>query len=238
MEIIKAEGFKLNQDDCLRKLREAIINCDENESKKHATALAKTHLNPLEIVEKHLAPAMKIVGDRFEQGQYFLTHLMMAGEIMKEVVGILTENMSEKNKNELDEKRSKTGKIVIGTVKGDIHDIGKNIVATLLSVNGFNVYDVGKDVGPRDLIKKADDVKADVIALSALLTVTRWSQAEVIKLLNEQGMRKRYKVVVGGGPTTEEWAKEIGADGWAPDATGAVDLVKKLLQSMQNMNSS
>ena len=124
----------------------------------------------------------------------------------------------------------KTGTVVIGTVKGDIHDIGKNIVAFLLEVNGFDVYDVGKEVSPMEFIERAEAVDAEIIALSSLMSTTMAYQAETIRYLEELGQREKYKVLVGGGPTSESWAEEIGADGWAKDAHGAVELVKELLQ--------
>jgi len=215
----------------LKKLEEAIINCDEEEAKKHANEISKMGIDPLEVIEKYLTPAVKVVGDRFEQGEYFLTHLLMAGEAMKASVEILTSGMSEGEREEMNKRKRKTGRIVIGTVKGDIHDIGKNIVATLLKASGFDVHDLGKDVDSVEFVKKAEEVKADIIALSALLTVTQPYQAEVISCLKETGLRDKYKVILGGGITNKEWAEEIGADGWAPDASEAVVLVKRLLQT-------
>lgn len=220
----------MSQKDLLKRLSEAIINCDEEEAKKSAAEISKMGMDPLEAIEKHLSPAIKIVGDKFERGEYFLTHLMMAAEAMTAATKALTIGMSEKDRKKLEDKQKKTGSIVIGSVKGDIHDIGKNIVATLLNANGFNVYDIGKDVSPMDFAKKADEVKADIIMLSALMTTTEPAQLDVINYLKDMGNRDRYRILVGGGVTNREWAEEIGADGWAPDASGAVTLVKKLLK--------
>ena len=210
------------------KLREAVINCDEEKAKSVASEIIKANIDPIGVIESHLVPALKVVGDRFDDGEYFLTHLMWAGEIMKSVTNILTANMSELREMEL--KKLKAGTIVIGTVKGDIHDIGKNIVSLLLEVNGFNVHDIGREVSPMEFIEKAEAVNANIIALSSLMSTTMAYQAETIRYLAELGLRGRYRVIVGGGPTSESWAEKIGADGWAKDAPGAVELAKKLLQ--------
>lgn len=218
----------MNKEILTEKLREAVINCDEEKAKSVASEILKANIDPIGIIESHLVPALKVVGDRFDNGEYFLTHLMWAGEIMKSVTNILTANMSELSEMEL--KKLKVGTIVIGTVKGDIHDIGKNIVSLLLEVNGFDVHDIGKEVSPMEFIEKAEAVNANIIALSSLMSTTMAYQAETIRYLAELGLRERYKVIVGGGPTSESWAKKIGADGWAKDAPGAVELAKKLLQ--------
>ena len=210
------------------KLREAVINCDEEKARSVASEILKANIDPIGVIESHLVPALKVVGDRFDNGEYFLTHLMWAGEIMKSVTNILTANMSELSEMKL--KKLKVGTIVIGTVKGDIHDIGKNIVSLLLEVNGFDVHDIGKEVSPMEFIEKAEAVNANIIALSSLMSTTMAYQAETIRYLAELGLRERYKVIVGGGPTSESWAEKIGADGWAKDAPGAVELAKKLLQ--------
>lgn len=209
------------------KLEKAIINGDQKGAEEAAKVILETGVNPVEIIEKHLTPTLKIVGDRFEKGEYFLTNLMLSAEAMKAATTILTGSMSEKSKELLRSQRG-MGTVVIGTVKGDIHDIGKNVVSMLLEANGITVYDAGKDLNPTDIIKKAEEVKADIIALSALMTVTMTYAGEVINFLKELKLRDKYKVIIGGGPTTQEFADEIGADGWARDASGAVELVRKL----------
>lgn len=214
----------------VEKLKESVINCAEaTVVREIAQQLMRTNADPVEIIQNDLVLAMKEVGDRFEKGEYFLTHLMLAGEAMQAATDVLTQHLQEGGKKALEDRERKARKIVIGTVKGDIHDIGKNILALLLRANGYNIFDLGKDVSPKDFVDEAEKVGADVIALSALLTVTRPFQADVINLLNERGVRKKYKVLVGGGPTTSEWAESIGADGWAPDASEAIKLVRRLL---------
>jgi len=213
------------------KLTEAIINCEEETAKGIANELIRSQIDPLTIIRDYLGPAMRIVGEKFEKGEYFLTHLMTAGDMMESVTGILISILGQEGTRKLREERQKAKKIVIGTVQGDIHDIGKNIVASLLRASGYAVFDIGKDVAAEKFVEKAEEVGASMIALSALLTVTLPHQADIIELLKERKMRGKYKVVVGGGPTTQEWASEIGADGWAPDAIQAVDLVKGLIGS-------
>ena len=216
--------------DLLRKLTEALVNCDEEEVNKYAAEISKTDLDPLEVIENNLGPAMKTVGDKFERGEIFLTDLMIAGEAMGSATRLLTAHMSENDRKEFGERQRKAGRVVIGSVKGDIHDIGKNIVATLLTANRFEVCDAGKDLSPMEFTKKAEEHAASLIALSALMTTTMPAQADVINYLKEIGVRDRYKLAIGGGVTNKEWADEIEADGWAPDASGAVALAKRLLQ--------
>ena len=210
-------------------MREAIIQGEElAEVRALAQEVAKTGVNTVLVIENDLASAMKEVGDRFENGTYFLIELMLAAEAMEAATDVLTQSLARQDAKTLDQKREKA-KVLIGTVKGDIHDIGKNIVALLLKANGYSVIDLGKDVAPKTFVDEAERTGAQIIALSALLTVTLPFQAEVIKLLEDRGIKAKYKVIVGGGPTTEEWAEEIGADGWAADASGAVKLVRELL---------
>ena len=216
----------MNRDILTKKLREAVVYCDQDGAEAAASEILVSDIDPVWVIENHLVQAMKIVGDKFENGEYYLPHLMLAAEIMRSVTKILTTNIGEMRMKEL----KKTGTVVIGTVKGDIHDIGKNIVAFLLEVNGFDVYDVGKEVSPIEFIERAEAVDAEIIALSSLMSTTMAYQAETIRYLEELGQREKYKVLVGGGPTSESWAEEIGADGWAKDAHGAVELVKELLQ--------
>jgi len=211
-------------------LKRAVIDCDEEEAKRIAREIVKvTNLDTIEVIEKFLSPAMETVGKKFETGEYFLAHLMLAGETMNSVMDILLKNISEETRAKLSQRKG--AKIVIGTVKGDIHDIGKNVVVSLLKAAGFEVFDLGKDVAPMEFVNTARKTKADVIALSALMTTTMPYQAEVIKLLDETGQRKDYKVIIGGGPTSQEWAKKIGADGWASTASQAAGLVREVMKS-------
>ncbi|NIN52475.1 MAG: hypothetical protein GTN80_04985 [Nitrososphaeria archaeon] len=209
------------------KLKEAIIDCDTELAKETAEEILKTDINILDVIERYLAPAMETVGDRFERMDYYLSDLMLAADAMKTATDILTSRLGKARLEEMLSKR--LGTVVIGTVKGDIHDIGKNLVALLLEVNGFDVHDLGKEVLPTEFIDKAEEVKADVVALSALMTNTLPNQAEVIDFMREKGLREKYKIIVGGAVTSQHWSDEIGADGWAPDASSAVALTKRVI---------
>ena len=201
-------------------LAEAVINGDEEAAKSLAAEIVKSGADRLEAIERYLSPAMQRVGEKFEKGEYFLTNLMLSAEAMKSATGILTADMDKESRGRL--KGETKGVVVVGTVAGDIHDIGKNILSLLLQANGFEVHDLGKDVSTMNFVEKAQEVNAGIIALSSLMTTTRPAQKDVIELLKAMGVRDRYVVMVGGAPTTNEWAKEIGADGWAETAEEAV----------------
>jgi len=181
--------------------------------------------DPLEVVNA-LTEALKEVGQKFESGEMFLVHLVVAGEAARRATVEVLEPLLKKRS----EKRKSLGKVVIGTVAGDIHDIGKNIVAVMLFAAGFEVLDLGKDVSPEDFIKEIRKSDADIVALSALLTTTLPAQREVIKALKKAGLRDNVKVLVGGAPATAKWAEEIGADGYGEDAIEAVKAAKRLVR--------
>ena len=168
--------------------------------------------------------AIREVGDLFEEGEYFLPELMRSAEAMKAAMEIFTPILA-KGKGQ----RSFT-RVVIGTIEGDIHDIGKTLVASMLSAEGFEVYDLGADVPITDFVDKAIEVDAQLICISALLTTTMMGSKRLIDLLNEKGIRDKFKVLVGGAPVTKKWTEEIGADGTAENAISAVKLAKKLLE--------
>jgi len=211
-----------------QELAEAVINGDEETAKKVSGEIVKSGADRLEVVEKYLSPAMKRVGEKFEKGEYFLTNLMLSAEAMKSATGILTADMDKEARGRL--KSEKKGVVVVGTVAGDIHDIGKNILSLLLQANGFEVHDLGKDVSSMNFVEKAQEVNAGMIALSSLMTTTRPAQKDVIDLLKAMGLRNKYVVMVGGAPTTSDWAEEIGADGWAETAEEAVRVAEKSMK--------
>jgi len=218
----------MNGNDLIEKLKKSIIDCNEEEAKRIANEILAAGIDPVKAVNEGISPAAKVVGEKFEKGEYFLTHLMLAGEAMKAASEILMSKLSEEEKERV--SAEKGGSVVLATVSGDIHDIGKNILGLLLSVNGFKVYDLGKDVDAMTIVQKAIETKADIIALSALMTTTMPAQKEVIDLLKAMGVRDKFIVLVGGGSTTKEWAEEIGADGWAETAEEAVSLAKRLME--------
>ena len=209
----------------LDRLMNAIIDGDNDKAKDSAREAIEAQIHPLEAVEQGLSRGMTIVGERFESGEFFLPELLMAADTFNAAMELIQPEL-ESHKAEV----TKLGKVILGSVKGDVHDIGKNIVSTVLNINGIDVIDMGVDVTSLNFIQEAEKQQADIIALSAIMTTTMPSQREVIETLKDMNLRDKYFVIVGGGPVTEEWSNEIGADGCGTSAVGAVELVKKLLQ--------
>lgn len=215
----------VDKEELFKKMQKAIYDYD----KDGAVALAKEALasgiDPLEAVEKGFAVAIRDLGDKFDRMEIFLPELVMGAEAMKAAVDVLKEAITAKG-----ETLEKKGTVVIGTVEGDIHDIGKTIVVAMLQAAGFEVVDLGKDVPIPTFVKRAEEVNADIIGASALLTTTMPRQKDLIEYLETYGKRDKYFVIVGGAPTTKEWAKEIGADGQGKDAAEAVRLCEELMK--------
>jgi len=216
----------MNQVELIASLKKSITDCDEESAKRHAEKILKLRIDPLTAIREAVSPAARIVGERFERGEFYLADILLAAEAMKSATSILLTGVSERIKTDLESK--KLGKVVVATVSGDIHDIGKNIVATMLSVNDFTVHDLGRDRPSMEIINRALETGADIIALSALMTTSMPSQKEVIDLLTAMRIRNRFAVIVGGGPTTKEWADQIGADAWAKDASEAVRVAQDI----------
>ena len=181
-------------------------------------------IEPMSIIREGLMPGMNIVGENFASGEFFLPDLIIAAEGMKKAMEVLEPELVARQQS-----IESPGTIVIGTVKGDIHEIGKTLVATMLSANGFKVYDLGVDVPTEAFIAKIKETQANILGLSALLTTTMTMQREIIRALQSTGMRQAVKVMVGGAPVTRGWMSEIGADGYAEDAMGAVKVAKELM---------
>ncbi len=208
----------------LENLTSAILEGDQDKARENAQQALASQMDPLEAIDEGLSKGMSVVGDQFETGEAYLPDLLMAAEVFKAAMEILRPEL-EAQKRQI----AKKGTVLIGTVKGDVHSIGKNIVSTVLETNGFDVVDIGVDNPSLKFIEEAGKVKADVIALSSLMTTSMPSQREVIETLEEMNLRDRYFVIVGGGPVSPEWADEIGADGHGKSAIQAVDVIKKLL---------
>ncbi|MDH5806121.1 MAG: corrinoid protein [Candidatus Methanomethylicaceae archaeon] len=208
----------------LNELAEAVILGDEEKAKNVAKKAIEIGIDPLIAINDGLMKGMRQISEDFSNLKVYLPEVMLAAEAMKAALSILEPKILEKKLTE--EKR----KVVIGTIQGDIHDIGKNIVALLLKANGFEVYDLGRDVPVDEFIKKAEEVKADIIAASTLLSTSMPYMEDLIKMLNERNLRDKYIVMVGGGPVTREWAKSIGADGYGEDGEEAVKVAKELIK--------
>ncbi len=213
----------MSKEELFKKLSEAVIATDSQAVINAAKQVIEKGIDPVEAIEKGLSKGAIAVGEKFDKMEIFLTGLMMAADAMKAGMDVLLPHISK-------EKVVKKGTVVSGTVKGDIHDIGKNILVALLRANGFDVYDLGVDVSTSKFIEEAEKVKADIITLSALMSSTIGGQKDVIDYLKETGKRENFIVMVGGGPTTREWVEEIGADGWAETATEAIKLASKLIE--------
>jgi len=208
-------------EDIYAKLRDAVVSYDVDAVVKYSNEVIAKGLDPLEAIEKGLAVGARIVGDKFDRLEIYLAELIMAADAIKAGLDVLLPAIPKG-------ETPRRGVVVIGTAQGDIHEIGKNIVAALLRAYGFDVYDLGVDVPPLRFIEKAEEVKADIIAISALMTSTIIGQRDVIEYLKALGKRDKYIVMVGGGPVTREWAEEIGADGWAETASEAVQVALTL----------
>lgn len=206
----------------LDSLKQAIIDLDEEKAVAAADKVVTSGIDPKLAIRYAIADAALLVGEKFDSGEYFLPQLVMSGDLMDVITKIL-----EKNIPQADTEKKKL--ILIGTVQADVHSVGKNLVATMLKSVGFNVVDLGVDVPSATFIEKAKDLKADMIALSSLLTTTMPYQREVIDDLVSMGLRDRFKVLIGGGPVTKAYADKIGADGYGRDAIDAVDVAKALL---------
>jgi len=209
------------KDELLRKVNEAIVAGDKAAAVALAADAIRSGADLLEVIEKGLVPGLHKVGELWEQGDYFLPELISSAEAMKAAMAVLEPELDRKN---IEARRG--GKVVIGTVEGDIHDIGKNLVASMLQAGGFEVFDLGADVKLERFVEKAEAVGARIICLSALLTTTMTNQKRLIGLLCEKGLRDKYKVLVGGAPASRKWADEIGADGYAENAVAAVKLAR------------
>lgn len=212
----------MTENEIFSKIREGFLSFDFEETKELVKDALERGVDPVEIIEKSLRPAMEIVGEKFEQGEFFLSELVVAGDLFKEIMDELISPRLKKEEKEL-------GTVVIGTVRGDLHDIGKNIVATMLRVAGFKVIDLGVDVSPKAFLEAVKKYKPDIVGMSALLTTTMIEMENVIKELEKAGVRKDVKIIVGGAAVTEDFAKKIGADAYGKDAVEAVAICKRLV---------
>jgi trimethylamine corrinoid protein len=205
------------------KLKEAVV---EGDSEKLALLVKGSidRIDALQMVEKGMMPGMTEIGNRFSQGQAYLPELLMAAEAWEEAMKILKPRLTASGAN-----IKKQGTVVIGTVQTDIHEIGKSILANLLTASGFEVHDIGCDAPATKFLSKAEEVGADIIAASAIMSTTVPYQKDIIDLLKSKGLRDNYIVMVGGGVVTQEWADKIGADGYGELASDGVEIARKLV---------
>jgi trimethylamine corrinoid protein len=213
----------MNTDDTLAKMAQAIIDGRAEDARALAEGAVAGGLDLLEVIEKGYVPGLQKVGELWEKGEYFLPELISSAESMKAAMAVLQPELKKANV-----EAPVKGRVVIGTIEGDIHDIGKNLVASMLQAHGFDVQDLGADVKLERFIEKAEETGADFICLSALLTTTMLNQKKFIELLRSRNLAGRFKVLVGGAPVTQRWASEIGADGYAENAPAAVRLALRL----------
>jgi trimethylamine corrinoid protein len=202
----------------------SVVAGDEDAAVKVANDIIAEGINPIEIISQGFAQGMIKVGDLFANEEYALPEVLLCADAMQSALDLLTPHIPR------EEVEKKIGTVVIGTVQGDIHDIGKRIVATMLEVYGFAVHDLGRDVPIENFIEKVKEVDADIVAASALMTTTMVAQKLLHESLLEAGIRESVKLMVGGAAVTQEWADQIGADGYAEEVTMAIKKAKQLLQ--------
>lgn len=205
-------------------LGEALASGDPDLAGSLTHEALKGGADPLDLIQKVIVPTLTKVGQDFQDFIIFLPELMSAGEAAETATGIIEDALAASGS-----KKVSLGTVVIGTVENDVHDIGKNILSTLFKSHGFKVVDLGRDVAPSAFMDAAQKEKADIVAMSSLMTTTRPSTLSTINLFKEVGIRDQYKFMVGGGCITQEWADEIQADGYSPDAASAVELAKTIL---------
>ncbi len=204
-----------------QELFEAIIKGDAPGAEQQAQTALAAGVEPVELLNEYMIPAMDEVGRRFENNEFFIPELMLASRAMQTALKLLTPKMTEQG-------IEKAGRVVIGTVEGDLHDIGKNLVASMLQGGGFDVIDLGVNVAPAKFVEVAAEKPGTIVSLSALLTTTMGVMRKVIESLEAAGIRGQTKVMIGGAPITQKFADEIGADGYSDNASGAVHLARRL----------
>lgn len=210
------------KEEILQKLSESVLEGDEDLAQEWTEKAIAAKIKPLDIINEGLTKGIEAVGANFAAGTYFLPDLLLGAKAMEVGINILEPLLAGQD-------REFIGRVLMGTVEGDLHEIGKNIVIMMLKTAGFEVKDLGIDVPSAKFIEEAKSYKPDIIGISALLTTTVGRQKEIIELLQEEGMRKDVKVMIGGAPINQNWADSIGAEGYAEDATVAVDVAKNLM---------
>jgi trimethylamine corrinoid protein len=209
----------------LQQMKDAIIDGDSDKAAALAQTALDQNMSPLQALEKGFSQGMSVLGDQFEKEEVFLPELLLAEEAMNTAVEVLKPKIAE-----LKSQTQTKGKVVLGVIQGDVHDIGKNIIKLFLSVSGYEVVDLGRDVPVRKFIEAAQKENADIIAASALMTTTMIYMPELIKQLGERGIRDQFKVMVGGAPVVRSWAEEIGSDGYGRTTREAIAEAGRLVE--------
>ncbi len=212
-------------EELLKAMAQSIIDGEAEVAADLAKQAMEAGVEPLEAITKGYMPGVNEVGDSFACGNVFLPELVMAGEAMKAAIAVLEPELKRQGTT-----REILGRVVLATVEGDIHEIGKSLVGTMLTAAGFEVHDLGVNVPAEEIIAKAEEVGADIVGLSALLTTTMVRQREVIEAMDRKGLRNKTRVMVGGAPVTADWVQKIEADGYSEDAIGAVNTAKNLMK--------
>jgi corrinoid protein of di/trimethylamine methyltransferase len=216
---------KLMTEEMFQKLGQAVIDGEPEDAEALAKEALEQGLDPLDCITNGLTPGIQEVGRLFSNGEYFLPELIIGADAMKKALDVLEPAMLG------DQKREVVGKVVLGTVEGDMHEIGKTLVGTMLTANGFQVFDIGVDKKAEEFIAAVKENDADIVGASALLTTTMLQQKKLIEELEAAGLRNKVKVMVGGAPVTDSYAREIGADGYAEDAISVVDMAFRLMDA-------
>jgi 5-methyltetrahydrofolate--homocysteine methyltransferase len=206
----------------LQEISEALIVGNAKKVRELVEQALKEGVSPKEILDKALVPGMNVVGEKFKNNEYYVPEVLIAARAMHAGMDLIKPLLTQTG-------ATYVGKVVIGTVRGDLHDIGKNLVAMMLEGAGFQIIDLGVDVPPEKFVEVAKNENVDIVAMSALLTTTMLAMKDTINALKEAGIRDKVKVMIGGAPVTQRYADEIGVDGYAPDATTAVEKAKELL---------
>jgi corrinoid protein of di/trimethylamine methyltransferase len=215
----------LMRDDTFSAMQQTVIDGAPDTASQLAREAVAAGIAPLDAINQGYVPGMHAVGEQFAKGKMYLPDMMASAEAMRAAMAVLDPELKK-----LGTERPMAGVVVLGTTKGDIHEIGKILVGTLLSAHGFRVHDLGVDVGGEKFAAKARELNADIVGVSALLTTTMRNQKGVVEALEKAGLRSQVKVMVGGAPVTRQWAAEIGADGYAKDAMSAVALARSLME--------